>query len=243
MRTLRFYSPALAVGRIVLDPVESHHLIHVLRLKIGSEIELFDGRGNRASAVVAEIRKKEALVDVREVRCCAPLKPALILGVSIARGSRFDLVVEKCTELGADHIAAVQFDRTVKLGKGESLERYRRIAVSAVKQCGRDRLPILSGPAPLDRTIGDLEQLYPDALRLYGHPGPDAAAIAQLSPDIDQPILCMVGPEGGYTEQELSLLADRGFRPVRIGPHVLRTETAAMAFAALFGACKQTDLP
>ena len=130
MRTLRFYSPALAVGRIVLDPVESHHLIHVLRLKIGSEIELFDGRGNRASAVVAEIRKKEALVDVREVRCCAPLKPALILGVSIARGSRFDLVVEKCTGLGADHIAAVQFDRTVKLGKGESLERYRRIAVS-----------------------------------------------------------------------------------------------------------------
>jgi 16S rRNA (uracil1498-N3)-methyltransferase len=240
LRNFRFYCPDLASGRTRLDPSESHHLIHVLRLKEGAQIEVFDGLGNVASAVILDINKKEVGFQTEKIHRSSPLAPAVILGVSMAKGSRFDLAVEKCTELGVDHICAVQFERTVKLGKKESLERYHRIAVSAAKQCGRNYLPQLTGPAPLRQTLEYLKERYPDSTGLYGGFGPDSVQITNLVPTCSKggTFICMVGPEGGFTPPELSLFAEYGFQEVNINPNILRTETAALAFASLLTAHK-----
>lgn len=241
MRMLRFYCPELRAGRMPLDSSESHHGIHVLRIKAGSEIEVFDGKGRSAPAVVTEITKKEVVVEVQAIEEVPLLKPRIILAMSLAKGGRFDLAVEKCTELGADHICAVHFGRTVKMGKQEALERYQRIAVAAAKQCGRSRLPALSGPKPLDKTIVDLKTLYPDALCLYGGFGPQAITFGEFhtSNISNQDIICLVGPEGGLTEEETQLLHNEGCREININPHILRTETAAIAFAALLATLKR----
>lgn len=240
MRNLRFYCPDLHPGLIPLDPAESHHGIHVLRVRPGSSIEVFDGRGRAAQAVVDRVTRKEVIIDVHDIQQYPLLKPAIILAVSLAKGSRFDLAVEKCTELGADHLCAVQFDRTVKLGKQEAMDRYHRLAVSAAKQCGRNWLPTLSGPMPLDKTILDLKSRYPDALWLYGGFGPQATFFDQFltSGVKNRDIICMVGPEGGFTEEETEMLKTEECREININPHILRTETAAVAFAALLGTLK-----
>ena len=240
MRYIRCYCPTLALGPVSPDLAESHHLIHVLRLKPGTEVEVFDGRGRTGPAVVTEIRKKTVILDVKEIQTYPSLKPTLILAMSLAKGGRFEVAVEKCTELGADCLCAVQFDRTVKLGKQDSLHRYERITVAAAKQSGRNWLPRLLGPAPLDQTITTLESLYPNALRVYGGFGPNAISWNKIAASFvkERDLICMIGPEGGFTDREIDLFAAKNFREISINPNILRTETAAVAFASLLGTLK-----
>jgi 16S rRNA (uracil1498-N3)-methyltransferase len=115
MRTLRVYCETLESNQAVLDGVESRHLSKVLRLGPGDEIEVFDGKGLLANAVVEHLSRDSVLLRlVKKTQIPPKTSGRVILAVSIAKGERFDWMIEKCTELGADHIAAVQYDRTVK---------------------------------------------------------------------------------------------------------------------------------
>ncbi len=239
MKIHRFYCPQIERDQAVLDASQTHHLAHVLRLNPGDLVELFNGRGKTAEAVIDSITKKGAFLNLREIQIHPAPPFRIILAVSMAKSQRFDFLVEKCTEIGADHIAAVQFERTVKMGKDTSIGRYEKISISAAKQSGRVFLPELSGPVSFDNAIQKLQKDYPKALWIYGeneslsHPVQSMLAERIAS---NREVIAVIGPEGGMTETEKKILQDLGALDLCISSHVLRIETAAVAFCAVLSA-------
>lgn len=232
MRRLRFYCAQID-SISVLDDVESHHLSRVLRLNAGDSVELFDGCGTQAEGTVQTPDKRRAVIRATQItRTTPPESGRLILAVSYAKGQRFDWLVEKCTELGADHIAAVQFDRTVKLGKERAVERLNKIALAAVKQCGRLFMPELSGPKLLQKTITELKSRYPNACFCCGDPQGTSPA-AFLADCKDRDVVVLVGPEGGFSPDESDWISSQNIDRVSIHPNILRVETAAAALCAV----------
>lgn len=239
MKRNRFYCPHIQDQKAILDASETHHLSHVLRLGSGDRVELFDGKGNLAQAEIESVSKKGAVLSISEIQTYPVLPHRIVLAVSMAKSQRFDFLVEKCTEIGADHIAAVQFERTVKLGKDTSLNRYEKISISAAKQSGRIFLPTLSGPCSFDNTIKYLRNDYPKALWIYGEYEPQFQPVQSVTAEwfaSSTDIIAVIGPEGGITETERMILQDMGAMGFCINPHILRIETAAIAFCAVLSA-------
>lgn len=234
---MRFYCESIEAESF-LDPIESNHLSRVLRAQKGTPVELFDGCGTLAEGIVEHLGKKQTRIRVQKITQTPPPETArIILAVSFAKGQRFDWLVEKCTELGVDHIAAVQFERTVKRGKDTALERYRKITISAAKQSKRLFLPMITGPDKLPVTLDSLTAQYPQALLLYGDP--KAAPLFNLStPKNGRDYIVAIGPEGGLTDNETDLLAANNASAVKINANILRIETAAVAFCAALAASR-----
>lgn len=230
---MRFFCESIETESI-LDPVESHHLCRVLRAQKGTPVELFDGKGTLAEGVVERVDKKHTLIRSETItRTALPASGRVILAVSFAKGQRFDWIVEKCTELGVDHIAAVQFDRTVKLGNETAMERYRKISITAAKQSKRLFLPAVTGPAKFQATLDYLTSQYPQSRLLYGEPDGVCLSEQSDSPHQTPDHIILVGPEGGLTEDEKHLLSKAGATGVSINRNILRIETAAMAFCSI----------
>ena len=228
---MRFYCESIDTESF-LDPIESSHLCRVLRAKKGTPLELFDGRGTLAEGIVERVDKKRTAVRAQKiVRSPGATTGRIILAVSFAKGQRFDWLVEKCTELGVDHIAAVQLERTVKLGKNTALERYRKISIAAAKQSKRLFLPKITGPEKFPATLHSLIDQYPQNLLIYGDP--DGIPLSELPAVKDgQDCVVIIGPEGGLSENELALLAANDASGVAVNRNILRIETAAIAFCA-----------
>jgi 16S rRNA (uracil1498-N3)-methyltransferase len=228
---MRFYCQSIDTESF-LDPVESSHLCRVLRAKQGTPLELFDGQGTLAEGIVERVDKKRTTVRVQKIiRTPAPKTGRAILAVSFAKGQRFDWLVEKCTELGVDHIAAVQCERTVKLGKNTALERYRKISIAAAKQSKRLFLPEITGPEKLLATLDSFVDQYPQSFLIYGDP--EGTPLADLPAVKEgQDCIIVIGPEGGLCENELAFLTAKNSSGVMINRNILRIETAAVAFCA-----------
>lgn len=230
MRVTRvFVDEPLASGReLRLATAAAAHVSRVLRLGVGDELTLFDGRGSEYSASIIESRGTTLRVRVAEQRPIdreSPLRITLVQGIS--RGERMDWVVQKATELGVAAIVPVITERSVvKLDATQARkkhEHWRAISISACEQCGRNRLPEFAPPAQLDRWLAEAPR---DGTRLLL----DSKANAGLSSiGRSSAITLLIGPEGGLAPQERETAAKSGFAPVRLGPRILRTETAAIA--------------
>lgn len=241
MRHVRFYCESIE-PRSILDPVESTHLSRVLRVSVGASVELFDGKGMLAQGTVEQIHRNQVTIRVTEMtQTTSSESGKVILAVSFAKGQRFDWLVEKCTELGADHIAAVQFERTVKLGNPAALQRLSKITLSAAKQCGCLFLPKLTGPAKLKETVVALYSEYPQSMLIYGSPnGKPLSEIIQ--PPHKENTIVFIGPEGGLAPTEIDYLESLKASAVSINKNILRVETAAVAFCSLLSQ-KQASRP
>ncbi len=229
---MRFYCESIDTESF-LDSVESNHLCRTLRAKKGVSLELFDGRGTLAEGVVQRVDKKRTVVRAQKIARTQPATTGrIILAVSFAKGQRFDWLIEKCTELGVDHIAAVQFERTVKRGKNTALERYRKISIAAAKQSKRLFLPEITGPEKFRAALDLLIEQYPKSFLLYGDP--KGISLSDLSAVKDeQDRIIVIGPEGGFSENEVALLAANNASGVMISRNILRIETAAISFCAI----------
>ena len=230
----RFYCDKIDKGQVRLDKAEAHHLINVMRLGAGEKIELFDGRGKLAKSVITEIKRKDVLVEVKEVQTFERRRDGrVVIAASIAKGQRFDMLISKCTELGADHIAAVVFERTAKQVRGAgAVERYEKLSISAAKQCGRVFVPRITGPMAPAETISFFKNEYPQGRFIFGSLNKEAKNITEtVSGGSD--VIAFVGPEGGMSDAEESMLINQGAQGVRLTDTVLRIETAAMAFSAI----------
>jgi 16S rRNA (uracil1498-N3)-methyltransferase len=235
MRKCRFFCESITEHSL-LDPSESNHISRVLRLSEGSPVELFDGRGTLAEGTIESLSRKQVIVHATDISQTPPKKSGrIILAVSFAKGQRFDWLIEKCTELGADHIAAVQFERTVKLGKASAMQRYQKIAATAAKQSQRIFLPTISGPEKFSATLDLLKREYPDPILLYGDPSGMPLQQAQLNTQ-HKDIIVVIGPEGGLCESEIEFLKAEQSLGVSINRNILRIETAAAAFCSLLSA-------
>lgn len=239
MRLIRVYieQPLAAGARVELRGPAHEHLTRVLRLGAGDAVTLFNGDGSDYPAVILELRRGTAAVEVKAVasaRAESPLAITLVQG--IARAERMDLVVQKATELGVAAIQPVAAERSVvKLDaatRAKKVAHWRGIAIAACEQCGRARLPEVADPLPLPDWLGRPAraglrrlQLEPDAGRSLAGWSAGAAAVELL-----------VGPEGGLTETERDVARQTGYLSCRLGPRVLRSETAAIAALAVLQA-------
>jgi len=242
LKQARFYCESIREGLVRLTPDQAHHLVNVLRLTAGGHVELFDGNGALAQAVITDITRKAVTLQVEKIHSePARTSGRIVIAASIAKGQRFDWVITKCTELGVDHIAAVVFERTVKLAKGPSiLDRYNKLALAATKQCGRVFVPKITGPCDFAGTLSVLRNDYPEARLVFGTINPEARRICKL-PTSDEDIIAFVGPEGGLTDSEQEQLRAAAGLEVQLTDTTLRIETAAFAFAAILCANRDAD--
>ncbi len=158
------------------------------------------------------------------------MKTEITLAVALPKGDRQHWLVEKAVELGVSCLVPLITERGVAEPNEAALGRLRRYVIEAAKQCGRNRLLQIATPQPFPE-FG--RQASRAALRLLAHPGPDAVPIAELAlPGPARAVCCAVGPEGGFTDEELA--AGDGWRRVSLGPRILRVETAAVGLAAWF---------
>ncbi len=233
MNLHRFYCEIINRPVAEIAGAEARHLAQVLRLKAGDKVELFDGRGTLAAATIKNVSGKQVTLQVEDVKVFSKPNIQIILAVSVAKGERFDWLIEKCTELGVDRIVPVLFERTVKQPKNPKIvERWGSIAISAVKQCRRVFLPQIDKPMILPEVIEILKRNYPQAQLLFGGLSENSKTVLQCG-FASKDVIAFVGPEGGLTDEEENLLEKSGAEAVRLTDTVLRVETAAVAFAAV----------
>ena len=234
MRVIRaFVDASLAVGaRIALPEDVAGHLVRVLRLGVGDGCVLFNGDGKDYDARIVSVGKKSVEADiesVREVRNESLLRIVLVQG--IARGEKMDLILQKATELGVAAIIPVMAERTeVKLDAERTEKRvahWRSVIASACEQSGRARLPSLSAPASLADAARDVGT---GATKLTLDPTGDVAlATVEIASGA---VVVAIGPEGGWSPRDRDTLSAAGFTGLRLGPRILRTETAGLAAIA-----------
>lgn len=217
----------------VLPEAGAAHVVRVLRLAAGDPIILFNGTGVDYDAVLKTVAKSGVTAELGQGHAVdheSPLGILLLQGVS--RGTRMDIVMQKATELGVQAIQPVLAERTVvRLDDGRAATRlahWRRIVVSACEQCGRSVVPEVHPPVSMEAALAGLA---PDALRLTLDPGADGNVRTLLAGR--RKVVLAVGPEGGFSEAEIRVLGDAGFKGLRLGPRILRTETAPLAALAV----------
>ncbi len=236
MPTPRIYLPVpLSIDSdIALDARAAGHVVRVLRLRADDEIVLFNGTDDEYSARLTEVRKDRAhcrILSRHERNIESPIDITLAQGIS--RGERMDYTIQKAVELGVRRIVPLSTERSqVKLSaerEEKRLQHWRGIIIHACEQCGRNHLPELT---PVQRLDQWLQAREPEQHALFLDPeGNDS--VAQLSGPVTR-VSLLVGPEGGLSQPERDLAVTAGFQRLRLGPRVLRTETAALtALAAL----------
>jgi 16S rRNA (uracil1498-N3)-methyltransferase len=230
MRVFRIYYPDLlkVESQIVLTADASNHIANVLRAKPGQALVLFNGDGNEYSAVLIEVTKRNVQVQVEAKLSISVESPLHIhLGQGISRGDRMELVLQKATELGVTEISPLITERCgVNLSEQRWQKKHmqwQKIIIAACEQCGRNTIPILNMPCAFSHWINQSTT----QLRLTLHPRAEKAFRHISVPPAG--VRLLIGPEGGFSENELYNTEQAGFHTVQLGPRVLRTETAAIA--------------
>ncbi len=224
MRLSRFFIDApLSLGQHELPETQAHYIGRVLRHAVGDAVQLFDGSGQEFLGELIEVGKKNVRVELREQLTGQPESPLRVhLGQGLSRGERMDWAIQKATELGAAVITPIVSERCEVRLKDERADKrlahWRQVAISACEQCGRSVVPLIHSPVLLADWLQQSEAelklvLHPVAEPLASHAKPGTLAF-------------LIGPEGGLSDAEVAQAKAAGFHAARLGPRVLRTETA-----------------
>jgi 16S rRNA (uracil1498-N3)-methyltransferase len=242
MTRRRFYAPpeAFAADKVVLlSADETQHLRNVLRLKTGDEVYVFDGTGREFRGEIDAItRDKTAIRLTTQVAPTADESPLnLTMAIGLLKGEKFDLAVQKLTELGVTSVVPIITARAdVRIRNDDDAERklirWRRIVMEATKQCGRARLMSVASPINFDEFIAGASARGELRLLLAEHDGAPLATGVHNDGTAAQ-LTAIVGPEGGWTDHEINQARQAGWQIVTFGGRVMRAETAAIACAAL----------
>lgn len=242
MSTRRFFCEEFVSGELAeIVGEEARHLSRVLRAEEGHEVELFDGLGHRAMATVKNISRSAVEVHVGELENRTGRgRVAVIANIAFPRGGAADDVMRRLIECGVSAIREISASRSVrkpsKRTPAEQQERFSRLALSAMKQCGLNLMPRLLPALPLS----DL-QIEEGVGAVFGSTQANAARVYDKAREFSastEKVEFVVGPEGGLTEVEESQLREAGFAPVSLGPTILRVETAAIAMASFLGSLR-----
>jgi 16S rRNA (uracil1498-N3)-methyltransferase len=227
-----FLDEPISGGRAVLEGPEAHHLIHVMRAAPGLRVVLFDGSGSEFPAVVQTVGRSEVQLDVlsrEEIDRELPLD--LTLGVALPKGDRQRWLVEKAVELGVTRIVPLRTQRGVAQPVEQALARLRRAVVEASKQCGRNRLLQIDEPQSWPSFVQSAVDV---PCRLLAQPkGFHKGTDLPIPGEPPDRVLLAIGPEGGFTDDEVASALSAGWHTVDLGPRILRVETAAIALAAI----------
>jgi 16S rRNA (uracil1498-N3)-methyltransferase len=239
--TYRFYAPDLDPSRreLVLSADESHHLVRVLRLTTGDHVAVFDGRGHEFLARVRQADRHAAAVELVRALEPSPEPPvAIVLAQAVLKGDKMDGVVRDATMAGAARIVPLVTERSLvklsSLARAHADERWRRVAVSSAKQCGRSRLPAIDVP----RTFEDfLAEPFEGVRVLLAEPQADGGSAQPLRRALDAvdvpAVCCVVGPEGGWSAAESEAAVRAGCSRVSLGQMTLRADAAGLVAISL----------
>ncbi|WP_044871088.1 16S rRNA (uracil(1498)-N(3))-methyltransferase [Pseudomonas sp. LFM046] len=224
MRLSRFFIDApLSLGQHELPEAQAHYIGRVLRLATGDAVQLFDGSGQEFLGELVDVGKKAVRVELRESFAGMAESPLRVhLGQGLSRGERMDWAIQKATELGVAEISPIVSERCEVRLKDERADKrlahWRQVAISACEQCGRSVLPVIHSPV----TLADWQRDVQADLRLVLHPVAEPLA-SHAKPGT---LAFLIGPEGGLSDVEVESARSAGFHAARLGPRVLRTETA-----------------
>jgi 16S rRNA (uracil1498-N3)-methyltransferase len=223
IRSVYLPRPEIQDQRIRIDGEEHRHLV-VARTEPGEAIEIFDGKGTAWTALVETFSKRETTVLVTGSRTIPPDPLQLILGLAMIRLAAFELALEKVVEIGVTRIVPFTAARS-NVAPGNRRERWQRILIEAAKQSKQYHLPVLDPPTSFDQVIS-----MPATSKIMfaeRDGGSLKSAVAGW------PVLYIIGPEGGWTDQEVSAARDMGFQTVSLGAAILKAETAAIVATSL----------
>lgn len=230
MRVPRIHTPAAlnSGDTIELDENAFNHAVRVLRLKPGDALILFNGSGGEFEAELVEVQKKRASTLIGQFNNKEYESPLpIILGQCISRGEKMDYTIQKAVELGVSEIVPLFSERCgVKLNQARMEKRLRHwqsVIISACEQCGRNRIPVLHEAL----TLQQWQQQLDASLKLVLDPTASNSFSTFTKPETG--VALLIGPEGGLTDSEINNAIQHGFTGIRLGPRILRTETAGLA--------------
>jgi 16S rRNA (uracil1498-N3)-methyltransferase len=223
LRSVYIEAPSIKDNQIRISGEEHRHLT-VARIEVNELLEVFDGRGNIWTAAVETVGKRETIAIIKDSRQTPRDPVELILGLAMIRIAAFELAIEKAVEIGVTRIIPFTAERS-NLAPGNRHERWMRILVEASKQSKHYYVPALDPPMTFDQVIS-----IPAASKIMfaEHDGGSLKSALASSP-----VLYLVGPEGGWSDRELSAARDAGFHAVSLGAAILKAETAAIVGASL----------
>lgn len=240
----RFYCPQLnlhGAQAIITDPKELHHLRNVLHIKKGDGVTIFSKQGEEATGRIGTIQPAKVTVAIESVRKDKPDLPVIVLACAIPGKSKFELIIEKATELGVDEIIPLKTKRTELGLTGDRLQRtiarYRDVAVNAAKQSKRLRVPVIQPIAGFAFTLKSFTKettVFIPSLPEGEGEGGERKNILEAFKAVPSPsrVAFLIGPEGDFTPQEYDLARSQGCIPVSLGKTVLKVETAALVVVA-----------
>ena len=233
-----FYVPSIRpnADTVEISDLEHHHLRNVLRLKKNDVVQIIDGKGNVYSTKVNRISEESTIAQITDQEHHEKKTPFLMLFQGIPKNDKMELILQKTTELGVSQIVPMITERTLQKPSENRLKRWNRIVISATKQCKRLWLPELQQVKEFDACINTcIKTLATDAITLILWEKRKKQSIRSVlkSNAIPKSIALFVGPEGGFTDNEVNEAVNKGCIPVTIGANTLRTETAAIASIAI----------
>lgn len=241
----RFYfAGSFDAGQICLDESEAHHLLHVLRLQEGDPVLVFNGNGTEAEGVILKTSRKAVeikLIEQREVPADSQIP--LVLATAVPKGDRFRWLVEKAAELGVTRLVPLITEHS-SVDPGENrLKKLQQTVVAAAKQSGQTRLMELASVQTWDTFLEESAQLNGQIFVA----DPEGEGLEQLNLDLadnqSAPVILLVGPEGGFTSDELNSALEKGAKPIKLNEFILRIETAAILFAGLIRLASNKNKP
>ncbi len=224
-----YYFPQLSKSssELILDSDEHHHLSRVKRAKIGQIILLNNGNGLLADAEILSIDKKESRLRIIDIKEIALLEPGFSIAFSLLKNQHDELIVEKCTELGAREFFPLICENTVRTPGKNTLARFEKTALAAIKQCDYPYLPKIHEPQKLEEALGKIKRSY---LPVVACENEEKHWLKDVVHEGD--ICFIIGPEGGFDPKEFNLF--EALPKISLSENILRAETAAIAAAAQF---------
>lgn len=222
-----FFVSDIAAPSLVLDEDTSKHITGVLRMKVGEELVLTDGKGTKATAVIEDDHRKRCTVRVLERKLEEPVQPHITLAISLVKNAaRFEWVLEKAAEIGVSEIIPLLCDRTEK--EKFRQDRLQNILVSALLQSQQSWMPVLQEPLSFHKVILESKAADKFIAHCLEWDKQQLASVASKRSSI-----ILIGPEGDFTPDEIKAALQQGFKPVALGNTRLRTETAGMVAATI----------
>ena len=229
----RFFTTEIQPNTATVRGDDVKHIAKVLRLKPGDTVQLCDGNGSECEATISEVTSDAVRFSTQPwVRSITEPKTRVVLFQSLPKAGKMETIIQKCVELGADGFVPVQSERCVVVLKPQyegRIERWQRVSEEAAKQSRRGRIPKVEQPCALDKLSF---ASFQTVLVAYENEQTVSLKTALQNAKGTDSIALLIGPEGGFSEQEIALLTAKGAVSVSLGPRILRTETAGMAALA-----------
>ncbi len=233
----RFYVPQKNIldNTVILPAEHANHIKNVLRMKPGDSCLVFDGTGFEYKILLEKISPEPEGRIINRYIAGTPDKVRITLVQGLAKGDKMDLIIQKCSEIGTDIFIPCKSERTIvkldQAGAAKKKERWQKIAQSAAEQSHSITIPLVE---PVTDLASVLKQVKPDQLAIIPWENEKSTSIKKVLRDSGaREIIFFIGPEGGFSEQEIAAAKKAGVLPVSLGQHILRTETAGIVVAAI----------